>query len=199
MPVRVTVPTTIPAAAVATANVERDVDLLFMAADNYFNLTGLTAWLTQNRAWLQGRRIAVSGLICDNPALQTLARDWPDIALLGFVEDLSTVYARSRVALAPVEGTGLKIKVVEALEHGTPVLGSQHALAALPSGYEECVLPLSRENVERLLDEPGALHRAELAAARYMAEFRSAGDRDRLLAWLAAAMGRPSAPTPRAS
>jgi GT2 family glycosyltransferase/glycosyltransferase involved in cell wall biosynthesis len=50
---------------------------------------------------------------------------WPGVEIAGFVEDLSTFFARCRLTVAPLRyGAGLKGKVVSSLSHGVPVVGT---------------------------------------------------------------------------
>jgi len=57
----------------------------------------------------------------------------PGVTVLGYVPDLSTEYAVSRVVINPaVAGTGLKIKSIEALANLRPVVGWPHNRDGLP-------------------------------------------------------------------
>ena len=49
-------------------------DLLFVGARNNFNVDGIIAFLEANAGWLGGRRIAIAGKVCDDPAVAALAR-----------------------------------------------------------------------------------------------------------------------------
>ncbi len=61
---------------------------------------------------------AVAGSIPDHDAVRKL----------GHVDDLRSVYARAQICVAPLRfGTGLKIKVVEAMGYGRPVIGTATA------------------------------------------------------------------------
>lgn len=52
---------------------------------------------------------------------------------MNFVEDLSTYYYKSKIALCPMlSGTGVKVKVVEALSYGLPVVCNLRGLDGLP-------------------------------------------------------------------
>jgi glycosyltransferase involved in cell wall biosynthesis len=171
-----------PSAAPIAADVPARHELLFVGSENPFNVRGLAAFLRENEAWLAERRIGLAGKVCDVPEIQAIAAAWPsgNLDVLGFVDDLAPLYAAAKVVISPVDGTGLKIKVVEALAHGKPVLGSPHSRDALPPGYEGCVLPLDRAHAEALLDDPARLSAAEAAARAYYDVFSRAGDRQRL-------------------
>ncbi|GIV96662.1 MAG: hypothetical protein KatS3mg057_1319 [Herpetosiphonaceae bacterium] len=93
------------------------------------------------------------------PAIQSLAA--PDIQIPGTVEDLRDCYRRASVVTAPIFwGSGVRIKLLEALACGLPVVTT--ALAA--------------EGLE-LLDDQSALfaeHPEDFAAAIVRAAARSA-------------------------
>jgi glycosyltransferase involved in cell wall biosynthesis len=56
----------------------------------------------------------------------------PRVEVLGFVEDLSAVYARARCAVVPLlQGGGTPLKLIEALAYGLPVLATPRATAGL--------------------------------------------------------------------
>lgn len=156
-------------------------DLLFVGANNNFNVDGLYSFLHENRDWLSKRSILVAGRVCEAPKIKLVASELPNLTLLGFVGDLSPIYASAKAVLSPVDGTGLKIKVVEALQHGKPVFGSAHSRDALPPGSETCVFPLDSTQIEALLDDPGRLDAAEHAVREYYGSLGNVGDRARLL------------------
>lgn len=64
------------------------------------------------------------------------------VVRLGRLEDLKPAYAAASAVVIPVTaGTGLKIKLVEALGHGRPVIATRHAASGLacPPGKEPCL------------------------------------------------------------
>ncbi len=169
----------LPAAATARPGSEA-YDLLFVGNDNHFNITGLLAFLDQEKALLEGRRLAVAGRVCFDERVRAAAEGRPNISLLGFVDDLAETYGASKLAISPVEGTGLKIKAVEALAHGKPVFGSPHTLAGLPPGYGDCVFLFDREAMAAMLGRSGPAGKGQRAAAGlYSGTLAEAGDLDR--------------------
>lgn len=83
----------------------------------------------------------------------------PGVRVLGRVEDLAGHYARAAVAVVPLlAGSGLKLKLVEALSMGRPCVATSSSLAGLaPDG---CVLAADdprtfREALLRLFENPG--------------------------------------------
>lgn len=86
-------------------------------------------WLTGEVLPLVGAdvEIRVAGRGLDAPA----GLD-PRIKVLGFVDDLETVYADAACALVPLlHGGGSPLKFVEALAHGLPVVATPRAAAGL--------------------------------------------------------------------
>lgn len=87
--------------------------------------------------------------------LQDLAAAQPaNVILEGFVEDLDTVLANATAMLNPARfGTGVKIKVMEALGRSLPVVSTPHGADGVESGPGTGVLapPTAAATVEELL------------------------------------------------
>ena len=143
-------------------------DLLFVASDNVFNVQGFSEFAECNASWLSKYRICLVGLICGNEQIVQISQKYKNISLSGYVLDLSSIYRASKAVISPSDGTGLKIKVVDALLHGKPVFGSAHTRDGLPNGYEGCVFPISRSEIESILNVSENRRRAETAALRYV-------------------------------
>ncbi|MDS9468935.1 glycosyltransferase [Paracoccus sp. MBLB3053] len=155
-----------------------DYDLLFAGSGNVINRDGLLRLFESHGPRLRSLRIALCGLICDRPEIRELATLNPNLILLGFLsaEELENTYARSRACLSPTHGTGLNIKLVEALRHRKPVFASDDSRAGLTAGYERCVFPLDPDLMTSLLRDPGRLQAASEAAANYYHHFSRTGD-----------------------
>lgn len=193
------VPVYAPAAApLPPPGAEAEYDLLFAASQNALNVAGLLGFMTEARDWIGRYRIALCGRICEVPQIRRLAETAPNVTLLGFVDaaTLDRLHARSRACLSPTEGTGLKIKLVEALRRGRPVFASDHAMSGLGGGHEDCVFPLTEAAFRAVLDDPAALGAACHAAAACYRRFAAGGDLvalDRALAACAPATSVPTA------
>ncbi len=77
--------------------------------------------------------------------LQALVAEHPrSVRLEGFVEDLEPVFARATASLAPLRfGSGIKIKILDALARGLPVLATGIAIdgiPAVPDGSDGCIV-----------------------------------------------------------
>jgi hypothetical protein len=151
-------------------------DLLFVGSDMFQNSRGLLRFCRENADWLPGLRIAVVGKVGEDPEVRAYAADKPYIELLGFVDDIAAVHAASKAAISPVDGTGLKIKVIDALGFGVPVFGSPHTLEGLAPGFEACAFPITRDRIEPLLKDEARLDMARQAAITYWESLPKAGD-----------------------
>ena len=137
------------------------------------NLFLESCWPGIRRACPQAR-LRVVGFKMSDSMRERLATV-PGVEPVGFVEDLSRVYAESAFAIAPVfSGGGTNIKVLEALWHGRTCLvtGAAHRgyREALPAG--ECLevgddLDRLAMGAVRLYNEPA--YRDRLAAAGHAA------------------------------
>jgi glycosyltransferase involved in cell wall biosynthesis len=169
------------ASATPTCRVDRPkagylYDLIFVGSDMFQNARGLLTFFEANTTWLASLRVAVVGRVGENASVRAFAQDRPNIHLLGFVDDLFAIYAASKAAISPVEGTGLKIKAVEALGHGRPVFASRHSMEGLAPGYDRCVFPIERSFIERLLWDDSKLEAAQASALAYWESLATAGD-----------------------
>jgi succinoglycan biosynthesis protein ExoO len=100
--------------------------LLFVGSVTTANVDGMHWFLAEVwpliRAQRPNIRLTVAGTVCTR--LGATARQ-PGVALLGRVPDLAPLYRRADVVISPLRvGSGLKIKLVEALAHGKPVVAT---------------------------------------------------------------------------
>jgi glycosyltransferase involved in cell wall biosynthesis len=144
-----------------------DYDLLFVGSDNVLNARGIVDFLRTHSAFLTTYNMAIAGNVCRLPEVAAAAAISPNVRLLGFVADIDKLYSRCKIVVSPVEGTGLKIKVVEALAAGRPVFGSQHSLDGLPSGADECAFLIDEARMARMLSDPALLASSGRAARAF--------------------------------
>lgn len=106
---------------------------------NFHYWPNLDAWELLRTVWAPrlaalGWDVVVAGLASD-----TLP-DSPHLELMGPVASPADFYRRVDVTLAPVRvGGGMKVKVVESLSHGRPVVATPFAVAGFPAGLAGCV------------------------------------------------------------
>lgn len=146
--------------------------LLFVASHNDLNVHGLRWFLDevwpQLRAGTLDPELVVCGQICEK-----LGAVPAGVILRGFTPSLSAEYANARVVINPVHaGTGLKVKVVEALCHGRPVISTQAGAEGISTGESQGVLIADTasefaETARRLLEHAGQCNRLSAAAAAH--------------------------------
>ena len=144
--------------------------LLFVGSAAAANVDGMKWFLAE--VWplislrLPDVRLKVAGTVCT--ALAGAAR-LPGVALLGRVPDLAPLYRRADVVISPLRaGSGLKIKLIEALAHGKPVVATEVTAQGVKHLLKNAVVltDTAREfaaEVIQLLTDPRA--RADLASS----------------------------------
>jgi glycosyltransferase involved in cell wall biosynthesis len=147
-----------------------DYDLVFVGSENPFNVNGLCEFIDEYRDLLNTVTLAVAGKVSMTNQVIHVAQGISNVRLLGYVNDISDLYSRSKVAISPVDGTGLKIKVIEALAAGKPVFGSRHTIDGLPSGHKGCIFSLEDLRTTKLLQDQNALAVAGEVAKSYAAD-----------------------------
>jgi glycosyltransferase involved in cell wall biosynthesis len=133
----------VPERQVVTVGIEFDVarhgnadgeckNTVMVVGSNYpANIAGLKAFC--KHAW---------PIVCkENPRAELLVagkigdaiiNNTPQVKVLGWVDDLQALYRRSSVVINPtMTGTGLKIKTVEALCNGKPLIATRNAIEGL--------------------------------------------------------------------
>jgi len=74
-------------------------------------------------------------------AKEVRALDSSSLMTMGIVDEVADFYRQVEVVLSPIRfGAGLKIKVLEAIAHGRPVLATEHSVAGFPEEIRDFVL-----------------------------------------------------------
>lgn len=105
-------------------NTEKKYDLIFVGSDNPFNVLSIN-WFVEKVLPILPKeiKICIIGRICKH------VPDHENIEKVFFADDLKTYYQKSKIAICPMlKGTGIKIKVVEAMSYGIPVVGTEKAV-----------------------------------------------------------------------
>ena len=97
-----------------------------------------------------GARLVVAG--APGPAERPVPG--PDVQLVGYVDDLDSLWGRAGVLVAPVPiGGGVRVKVLDAARHGVPVVGTAEAI-----GSTHRYLPLAAASTDdEFVDAASAL------------------------------------------
>jgi glycosyltransferase involved in cell wall biosynthesis len=112
--------------------------ILFFASSNPTNVDGYNFFVEniwqKLKAKLPDAELIVAGLICNKIS----KRD--DITYLGEIDDKNQVYENARIAINPMRfGSGLKIKTLEALIQGVPVVSTSHGATGLKTMENKCI------------------------------------------------------------
>lgn len=130
-PVVVTAGVDVDVAAPGAARSGRRV--LFVASDNALNVQGLRDFV--RFAWDEVRRVVPDAeLRVAGKVAAALEGPVPGVVAVGPIDDTAAEYAEARLVINPVRaGTGLKIKTVEAVAHGCPVVSWSSGVEGLPT------------------------------------------------------------------
>ncbi|QXU41029.1 glycosyltransferase [Pedobacter sp. D749] len=107
---------------------EKSFDLIYVASDNIHNQKAANWFFSHVYPLLPTSvQICIIGQINEHLSIKA-----PNIVSVNFAEDLSTYYQNAKVALCPMlTGTGTKIKVVEALSYGLPIVCNTRGIDGL--------------------------------------------------------------------
>ena len=115
--------------------------ILFFSGNSDLNMNGITYFI--DKVWplvkkeVPEAKLVIGGGICK--ALRNVIKD-ADIELVGYVDDVDEFYHRGNIAINPVyQGTGLKIKTLEALAYGKIMVVHPHSVAGL---YKKDTVPV---------------------------------------------------------
>ncbi|MFL6416569.1 MAG: glycosyltransferase [Bryobacteraceae bacterium] len=145
-----------------------------VGSDNPANAHGLDLFLTRCWPAIKQRRPTAVLKVYGRVA-RTLKRRMPAVEAIGWISSLGEAYERCAVVINPtIAGTGLKIKSVEALAYGKPLVAWENAVEGLESEGESpfiaCESPSAfADAVIGLLEDPGRAKALGQLALRYAA------------------------------
>ena len=198
---------TVPISFTTRANSAIETDVrrcIFVGSASLHNVDGIN-WFLEN-CWATIRRdvpdatLDIYGSVCLG-----IASVPAGVRVHGVVEDLSTAYQGAAIAIIPLRiGSGLKVKIVESLSYGVPVVstsigvqGLDHLEPApyvLADGADAFAGAVRRVLSDRMLRDTLAEH-ARAAAMHFTAEFTFAEFTEALASDLGGKK-RSSPPTP---
>lgn len=119
-------PTSVGAPAAHQRPVVDPADIIYVASANRHNVSS-AQWLCKEvLPYLGDLKIQVVGKICE------YIDDHPNIVKQGMVENIALLYQRCKIAICPMlSGTGVKIKVIEALSYDLPVVTTRRGMDGL--------------------------------------------------------------------
>ncbi|MFZ4261734.1 glycosyltransferase [Sphingobacterium sp. HJSM2_6] len=106
-------------------------DIIYVASDNNHNKKSI-AWFTNEvLPLLNNRKVHVIGSICKH------VKDHPQLIKCGRVEHIEEYYLHAKISICPMlSGTGIKIKVLESLSYGIPVVTNRRGVDGLVNKIE---------------------------------------------------------------
>lgn len=107
----------------------KDIDLLFLGHDNIYNIHGIQWFIDQVYPHLNKNiRIHIVGKVTAH-----LSCTHENVILSPFVKDKDGLYDRTKISMCPLKnGTGMKIKVLEAMSYSIPVVCTSRGVDGLP-------------------------------------------------------------------
>lgn len=159
-------------------------DLLFVGSNSDANAKSLFWFLKEVLPELVIQNPQISCRIVGRVGLNRMIRELPEKSRLveqgnlqfdTYLDRVSTAYAQARVVIAPIlMGTGMKIKVIEALAYGKPVVGTSVAFEGISViDGESSIFADSAEGyvkrISSLLSNPQELKRISNAARKLWA------------------------------
>jgi succinoglycan biosynthesis protein ExoO len=116
--------------------------LLFVGSATPPNIDAMRWFLAEAWPALHQRhpdlRLSIAGQVGTALAAQG---HWPGVALLGRVADLAPLYTRADIVISPLRaGSGLKIKLVEAMAAGKAIIASPATLQGLDGATADAVM-----------------------------------------------------------
>lgn len=142
-----------------------EIDVLLLAFKNPFNLEGLIWFVNHVVKYLDPNiRITVCGRIwwsieADAPELIPKMQKL-GIARIDFAENLDELYAKTRISICPLwGGTGMKIKTIDSLARGVPVVSTTWGVDGFADKNENgCLVTNDPKEfavyVNRLINDP---------------------------------------------
>lgn len=124
----------------------------FIGGNYSQNVEALETFVKDYYPFFKDKKFAIAGSVCKLNEVKKLAEQYPNISLLGYVDDLKDFYSDVRfiTAALPV-GSGIKIKVVEGMAHGKVILGTKKAFEGIdPENLTEALWLDSFSTLEEL-------------------------------------------------
>ena len=125
---------------------EKQIDLLYVASGNTHNIKSIDWFFKEIYPELDKKiKITIVGKICN------YIDNYDNVKKIDYVENLDPYYLKAKVVICPMlSGTGLKIKVVEALSFGLPVVCTPRGVDGLINKTENgCLVANDAEEMIR--------------------------------------------------
>ena len=131
----------------------KEIDVIYVASDNEHNVAA-AKWFFEKVYPLLTKNIKITVV----GKITKYINDYENVTKIGFINDLDDAYATSKIAICPMlSGTGLKIKVAEALSFGLPIVCNERGIDGLLNKTKNGCLVTNNEiefanNITKLLE-----------------------------------------------
>lgn len=171
---------------------QKKFDLLYVGGDNPHNVRAIRWFFEEVYPKLPG-----SLRICMVGTINNVLPQYSNVVNIPQTDDLSSYYQQSRIAICPMlSGTGTKVKVIEALSYGLPVVCSPKGVDGLVNKRENgCLIADDAMQfayfINRLIDDQKHYIVTSEQALRYYQQYHSV---DYLYSVLDSALSAPISP-----
>jgi glycosyltransferase involved in cell wall biosynthesis len=149
-------------------------DLFFVGFDNFHNINGINWFLKEVFPKLNGKcKMLIVGKVIN----KIKKEDFPDVEFVEFIESLEEVFQSSKLCISPLfTGSGIKIKIVEAMSYGKPVVCTSRSLIGFPQRTNcGCDIADTPEEftsaIEKLLSDDEFYKEQRIKSSSMFAEF----------------------------
>ncbi|GLQ53651.1 glycosyltransferase family 4 protein [Devosia nitrariae] len=130
----------------------RSSDAIFVGSDNQANLAAVQ-YFTQSVLPLIRERLPQFNLMLVGSICRRVS-DVGGVVKLGMVDDLSAAYSRAPISVNPMlAGTGINIKLLEALAAGVPAISTQTGARGLGKNYSNGVFVIPDGDAQAFADQ----------------------------------------------
>lgn len=150
------------------SNETKEFDIIYLGSNNAHNITGAKWFFEKVYPLLPNTvKILVIG------GVTASIDDYPNVTKIKFAENLDTYYANAKMAVCPIfSGTGLKIKVIEALSYGLPIVCTEKGIDGMNNKTDNGCLVTDdavqfAANIEKLLSDKAYYDSTAAASKRY--------------------------------
>lgn len=151
-----------------SSKTEKIIDIVYVASENFHNIKSVNWFFKEVYPLLPSNvKITVVGKIGNH------IPKFDNVENVLFVKDLDDVYKKSKVTICPMlSGTGVKIKVIESLSHGIPVVCTERGVDGLLNKTNNGCLttndpPLFSDYINKLLKDDAFYIQNHLEAKRF--------------------------------
>ena len=152
-----------------------EYDIAFIAHNNAYNIEGIKWFISEVVPLIPTIKLIIVGKV--NNSIGKLKHQ--NITQVEYVENLDDVYKDTKLIICPLfGGTGLKVKIVESLSYGTPIICTPQSMVGFPYANENGIY-IARNSIEfadqitRLKSNKNILQKESNNALKYFNQYFS--------------------------